>query len=697
MRDHRADRLTWLLWPLYLVIATLSLPLFVLTWSSPERPWWTTAIYLAQLPLYFVSQTIGTLVITRRGAQPVGWILVALGLIVVTSGFAAAYATYALFVAPGALPGGRMMAWFSNWITDPGLYLVGVFLPLLFPSGLLASRRLQALACLGGAGMILLASYTALAPGPLRVFPMLTNPYGVAGPAGQVVKLLGLGFFLLLALTPVSALIVIARMRRAAGDERQQLKLFAASAVLLAVGLAVILVLGNILGVPNALVRIPLELALAGLPIVAGVAVLEYRLYAIDVLINRTLVYGALTICIVGLYAGVVEVAGALLRGSYNLAASLIATGLIAVLVQPARQWLQHCVNRLLYGERHDPYRILSRLGDHLENALAPDAVLPATVETIARALRLPYAAVALRHGGDCCITAVWGTEVAETLRLPLVYQHELIGELRVAPRSAGGAFTATDRRLLNGLARQVGVAVHAVRLTADLQGARERLVLAREEERRRLRRNLHDGLGPRLAGLTLKLEAARNHLAHEPLADGLLTDLASQAQAAVVDIRRLVDGLRPPALDDLGLVSALCETAAHYSGPGSSGLQISVEAPADLSTLPAAVEVAAYRIAQEALTNVVRHAGASRCLVRLALPEQPRRLQLEVCDDGRGFEPLAGAGLGLASMRERAEELGGTCAVQTLPEGGTCVQAELPCGAAHEDQRRLPESGVMQ
>jgi signal transduction histidine kinase len=420
------------------------------------------------------------------------------------------------------------------------------------------------------------------------------------------------------------------------------------------------------------------------IPLAFGFAVLRYRLWDIDVLINRTLVYGLLTACVVGLYILVVTLLGTLLSQLSNLLISLLATGLVAVLFQPLRERLQRFVNRLMFGERDDPYRILLRLGSRLEATLSTDSVLPTIVETVAQALKLPYAAITWGQeasSGAPVVAASYGTkgERQALVRVPLVYRQEQVGELWLAPRSPGEDLTPADRRLLQDLARQVGVAVHAVRLTADLQRSRERLVASREEERRRLRRDLHDGLGPRLAGLLLKLETARNRLAHDPLADTLLSNLIASTQEAVADIRRLVYALRPPALDELGLIPALQEHVLQYSDQGSPEVHISLEAPEHLPPLPAAVEVAIFRIAQEALTNVVRHSHASRCMVRLVLHEQERLLELEIEDNGRGLAPARSTGVGLASMRERAEELGGTCEVTQVATGGTRVHVRLP------------------
>lgn len=416
------------------------------------------------------------------------------------------------------------------------------------------------------------------------------------------------------------------------------------------------------------------------IPVAIGVAVLRYRLFDIDILIGRTLVYGTLTASVIGLYALVVGGLGALFRAHGSPIVALIATGVVATIFQPLRWRLQRGVNRLLYGERDDPYTILSRLGQRLESTLAPDAVLPALVGEVRAALRLPYAAISLIDGEGESIAAVSGTPTEAPLRLPLTYQHEPVGELRLALRAPGEEFNADDRRLLDDLARQAGIAAHAVRLTADLQRSRQRLVTAREEERRRLRRDLHDGLGPQLAGFTLRLDAARNLLRRDPdAADRVLDDLIARTQEAVNDIRRLVYALRPPALDDLGLVGALRRAAAQYDG---GGLHVTVDAAGALPPLPAAVEVAAYRIAQEALANVARHAGARRCTLRLEL-DGAEALCLEIGDDGRGIPATREAGVGLTSMRERAAELGGSCAIGTTAGGGTRVRARLPLRGA--------------
>jgi signal transduction histidine kinase len=366
------------------------------------------------------------------------------------------------------------------------------------------------------------------------------------------------------------------------------------------------------------------------------------------------------------------------------LAGSLAATVLIAVVFAPLRDRLQRGVNRLMYGERDEPYKVLSDLGASLEATLAPESVLPTVVETVARALKLPYAAITLTQDGVFVEAARYGKRPAgEPLIVPLTYQQETVGQLILAPRTPWETFTKSDVRLLEDLAKHIEVAAYAVRLTADLQRSRERLVTAREEERRRLRRDLHDGVGPQLAALTLKLETARKLLSHDPQASALMADLSERARATVSDVRRSVHALRPPALDELGLIPALREGAAQYS---QNGVRVSVEAPESLPPLPAAAEVATYHIAQEAMTNVVRHAGARNCSVHIALDEEAGTLRVEIEDDGRGIGEEHKVGVGLHSMRERAEELGGRCTVDSLARGGTIVSVELPYRMVDED-----------
>jgi signal transduction histidine kinase len=331
----------------------------------------------------------------------------------------------------------------------------------------------------------------------------------------------------------------------------------------------------------------------------------------------------------------------------------------------------------------------LLRLSQRLEAILAPEEILPAIVETLAQELRLPYVAIALRR------TETDAFELAAHSRfttrpedgrglspaqeperhvLPLIHHMEIVGQLIVEPRPAIDPLTDREQALLIDIAQRAGTAAHIVRLTNDLRRTRERLVLAREEERRRLRRNLHDSIGPTLAALNLKVGALRNLIVRDPAAAAAqMTELREQIRTVITDIRRVVYDLRPPALDELGMLPAIREQAAQFS---TEELRVTVEAPDHLPALPAAVEVATYRIVLEALTNIARHAHAHQGCIRLSLADE---LQIEVTDDGVGLPPQHRAGVGFTSMRERATELGGTCVVEPRAGGGTRVLARLP------------------
>ena len=416
------------------------------------------------------------------------------------------------------------------------------------------------------------------------------------------------------------------------------------------------------------------SLAIVALPISLAFAMMRYRLWDIDIIINRTLVYGSLTMLVVGIYVFVVGALGTFFQAQGNLVIALLATGIVAVLFQPLRERLQRGVNRLIFGERDDPIEALSRLGKQLETAVPTNDILPMLVETIARTLKLPYVGIQLRAGTEDNVTAEYGSPPQELADFPLLYQGENIGRLVVALRTPGASFSPAEMRLLRNIARQAGAAVHAVQLMTELQRSRRQLVAAREEERLRLRRDLHDGLGPSLASVVWQAESARDLVYTDPSgAEQLLESSIEQAQAALADIRRLVYGLRPPALDELGLVGALEQAAAKYSQTA-----VTIETPAPLPPLPAAVEVAAYRIVQEALKNAVEHGRADNCLVGLALDGN---LCLTIADDGLGLPEMVTPGVGLVSMRDRAEELGGTFKIHPRPGGGTKVEVSLPLG----------------
>jgi signal transduction histidine kinase len=673
-----ARTLALLLWSSAMVLALASVALLLLNRAVLHGPEGIGP----ELVIVPGFATVGAVVASRHRGRGIGWWFLALALCAAVREGASQYAVRTLITAPGSLAAGVWMAWLSNstWIVPFGF--VG-FVLLLFPDGQLPSPRWRPVAWTLALCTGLLTLAAAVDPHPIELSGVgtVSNPLGIEG-LRPATAILGLVFFVDMAALLASAAAPVWRFRRATGDERQQLAW---------VGYVVaVTALVGIGGVVLVQTRHPLAadvtgvLALVGvgvgIPVAAGIAILKHRLYDLDLVVNRTAVYGALTACVIGIYVAVVGVLGVVFQQRGGLGASLVATGVVAVLFQPLRERLQRGVNRLLYGDRAEPYAAMTRLGQRLETSLAPDAVLPAVVDTVAQALRVPYAAMELRRDEGFEPVAAHGQPSHEVLELPLTYRGETVARLLIGARARGEGFNAADRRLLGDLARQAGVAAHAVRLTTDLQRSRERLVSAREEERRRLRRDLHDGVGPALASIALGLQLARDEDHRDPaMQDALLGRLTEETQRCISEIRRLAHELRPPALDELGFVPALREQAAHLTG-SADGLVVSMEASNELPALPAAVEVAAYRITLEALTNVARHAHAHNCTVHLAVNGA---LELEIVDDGVGLSPEHRAGVGLASMRERAAELGGTCSVERLPAGGTCVRACLPIAGA--------------
>ncbi len=411
-------------------------------------------------------------------------------------------------------------------------------------------------------------------------------------------------------------------------------------------------------------------------------AVLRHGLYEVDLVINRSLVWLLLSGLVVAAFAGLVTLLGGLVADASSTYVSLFATVVVALLALPLRDRVQAAVNRLMYGAPQDPYSVLAGLAQRLAATPAPDGVLPAAVDEVAVALERPYAAIELAGEDGPVLAAEHGARPARVDAYELTHQGEHVGRLLLAARRDDGR---GDARLVADVVRHLAAAALAVRRADDLRHSRERIVAAREEERRRLRRDLHDGLGPALAGIDMQLGAARTLLAARPAAAReALAGVARDASATVADVRRLVNGLRPPALDDLGLAFAIREQAERLSRPvDGPPLDVEVTVEGDLRDLPAAVEVAAFRIAQEALVNVARHADATRCSVRLS---RNGALELVVEDDGGGVATAARAGVGLVSMRERAAELGGTLQVAPRPARGTVVRALLPVNDRSEE-----------
>ncbi|TLP58799.1 sensor histidine kinase [Microbispora triticiradicis] len=627
-----------------------------------------------------VCAVVGGLITAARPGNAVGWLMAACGLC-----FALLDATghYALAGLPLAGP----MAWPQTWLWVPANLSVAA-VPAFFPSGRPSSPGWRAALWALAAVAAVMTAVSALLPGPSHQIGWgtpLPNPLAVPALAAVAPFVEPLTTALMGALFLAGAGDLVRRARRGDAGERAQLKWLAYAA-----GLAGLIVAGRLAAgltdgdprsiwpVTSAFWEVTGTFAACLLPAAAAVAVLRHGLFDIDLVINRTLVYVLLSACVFGGYVLVVTYLGAVFRAAGGLPVSVAAAGVVAVVFAPLRERLQRAVNLVMYGRRDDPYAALALLGRRLEEAAEPGAVLAAAARSVAEALRLPHVAVEVAGGP----THAYGVPSPGTVRLPLAHRGEPVGDLVLSPRPGESGLGARDRRVLADLARQTGIAVHAVRLSADLQRSRERLVAAREEERRRLRRDLHDGLGPTLAALTMRAEAVQD-MVDDPDALAMLEEIMTDARTAMADVRTLVEGLRPPALDTLGLAGAIRSHAARLPGA-----EVGVEIDGTLPALPAAVEVAAYRIAAEALANARRHAGAGRVRVRLGMAGggHPGVLEVEVADEGgepyavdAGDPASTRPGVGTASMRERAAELGGTCDIGPRPGGGTRVLARLP------------------
>ncbi|GLZ04343.1 hypothetical protein Acsp03_18090 [Actinomadura sp. NBRC 104412] len=645
--DREGRGVPWaLILALGAVLAVFGSLLAGLWLPAPRRMvWWHPEIVTA---LFFAP--VGALLLRYRPGLRVGQVML-------FCGFSASVYVLSLNLGPlfetRGWPGAGLWNWLGVWLWAVDTFGLTLILPLIFPDGRLVSSLFRPVLAVACAVPLIVCVHLTIDPGARRFHNGVSvYPFQDIPPLISVV---------ILGTLALSIWSMVLRFVRATPDVRRQIGWVVYPGVFAQTIVYV--------GETTPAIGDPLRsLAIAAVPVCIAIAITRYRLYDIDLVVSRTLVYAGLVVVITGVYFALVALASGVFAGQGTLA-GLIGAIAAGAVFEPARRRLQRATDRLIHGER-DPYRIADRLNRRLQTTSDPSAALATAASVVREALRATGVLIeVLDKDGRVTATSEDGTLGERPQLIPLVWHGEPVGRLLF------GVTRRPDPRLASVLARNLAELTSAARLTAEVQRSKERILRTREEERRRLRRDLHDGLGPTLASLAMTVDAARITLKTDPeAADELLEELRTTMGRTIGDIRELVYGLRPPALDDLGLagaVRALGGVVATEDGP-----EVDVQVEGDLDNLPAAAEVAAYRIVQEALTNVYRHAKAGSAVVRLALNGD---LHVTVRDDGIGVPPDARSGVGMSSMRERATEIGGSCTVAPAPEGGTLVKARLP------------------
>jgi signal transduction histidine kinase len=649
------------------------------------------------------SAIAGAVIVVRQPRNVIGWLLLAVPLCAEFAFVAGDYATYALVTAPGALPFGRAAAWIDRWAVVPTLCLP-ILLFLLFPDGRVPSRRWRPVLWLACAAPAVTAALFALTP--WRMTGGLINPTGIGGAGGVIYVLSLIGGFSCLLAALLAGASLVARFRSRRGDERQQIKWLAF------VGAAFLAELAVTVGV-----GIPLEhsaavqvfstwmfglmfLTLAvGIPAACAVAILKYRLYDIDVVISKTVVYAVLAAFITAVYTLVVVGAGILAGsgGRPSLGLSILATAVVAVAFQPVRERAQRLANRLVYGRRATPYQALAQLSERVAGTYASEELLPTMARIVAEATGAVRTDVWLRSGDVLRDGAWWpaGAEPRPTISLtdgslpaesssepisPVMHDGELLGGLSIT-KKRGDAFTPTEDALIGNLATQAGLVLRNVGLTeqlmarvAELGASRERLVTTQDRERRRLERDLRDGAQRDLAGLAGKLGEAARALDHdEARAKVLLNEVTAELAAALASLRELARGIYPALLADMGIAAALDAQARKAPIP------VAIDADA-IGRYPQEIEVAVYFCALEALRSA-GHADAAHASIRLSVSDG--ELRFEIAGDGQA----SGAGDGrpgadLQGMADRIDALGGEILIDSDPGRGTRIHGSVPATA---------------
>ncbi|MFL5736857.1 MAG: histidine kinase [Actinomycetota bacterium] len=648
--------------------------------------------------------TIGRLIVGRQPRNTIGWLLLAIPLVSTVAIANGSYATHALVIHPGSVPFGVLSAWVDRWAIVGVLFL---FIPifLLFPEGRLPSPRWRWVLVATIVAPVVTVLAFAFTPGRLTgAFADLTsvrvaNPVGISAAGGPISALTAIGGLATFGTAILAGVAIVVRFRRAASEERQQIRW------LLYVGVAffVFLFLATALGdrwqfVSNALFSLTFTTLIVGIPLACGIAVLRYHLYDLDVVVKKTVVFGLLAAFVTAVYAlvvgGVGALVGALVGATSNTVLSFLAAALLAVAFQPVRDRITRLADRLVYGKRATPYEVVAEFSDRMAETYATEDVLPRMAEILGDGTGAGSARVWLRVGKELRPVAAAGdADAAVPIRLagdglPPVeneyavevrHQGELLGALSVE-MPASDPMNPAKGRLIEDLAAQAGLVLHNVRLIEELRASRQRLVAAQDEERRKLERNLHDGAQQQLVALAVKLRLA------EQLADRdakktreLVSSLQAETQDALENLRDLARGIYPPLLADKGLGAALEGQARKASIP----VEISTDGT---GRYPQEVEAAVYFCCLEALQNVQKYADASAA--RISLEQSDDVLRFEVTDDGAGFDPAAtGYGTGLQGMADRLDAIGGTPEVRSETGRGTTIIGSVPTTVARTDE----------